>query len=1199
MSQDGVSGASAKSAFKRIVIVANDAACWLGAACAITWAQLPIFGRNKRGCCTRIVFADRFNTPLAILSVEECRARRLDPNASLTAFESLCRDMESDGADLMKRVGFAVDAARHDAAPCFVPDFQNDLYVYISARGRMDCTDHMSLQSLASLKGGGGRLVLLSDDATRQSVQDVARQLSGWRVLCCSVANFSPPWRDLHLTRSLVRQCGGTQGLLEGVSLGVAMGTVKHLQVGFRDPVRVVPLDVAANTALVIASLQRNGQLPSFSGDAVSDHVEIAGGDVLVWGMLAEYLVDYYGRLGPAVAKSFPVPQLIDPRPTLQVSVHISDWINYGISLMMPFQCHYTHAAAQRRKQLTNYLPGSTEAKQIRATLEGINGALRIISTPIGSNGTCKPIPALTTLESGHYTMLLDRVERDPTLQPLYPFISLKSVRWDLYVKVIAQAVVEHLAYRVSGQPCSLPPPLPYYHNDVVFHGSRRAPPSAFCPRRYFEDIHWALRCGMKSDGVRGSALSGLTKESKEGIMARPQVLTAIEDAAQRERSLSVDVQRRAAAILRTVGDNLNHAQLRVFGLLVRKVLFQLYDEISLNDSAFDRLYSAFTASRAQVVLLPAHRSYVDFLIMTYLLVAMGFSPPHVCAGEDFLRMGPFSRLMRGSGAFFMRRSFRNDRLYYTLFREYVRQLVLRRHAMEFFIEGTRSRTGKTLCPKLGILKFVTDAFFEKQDTVDDVLILPISLSYDELLEIKLYADEELGISKPKENVGNLLRARSLLNKRHGKIHVHVGEVISLRQFRDQPHQCPAPFEPVGGKVGDAVPNKNTLTPPYVLTNLAWHLTHAIQDNTVITPTALLSTILNVFAPTTPCLTLNEVHTHMAWLCAHISKRKGALSPDCMDNDAAGMTRRALTHLESFVEVLDEGSKVCIRQDISSFMAIATYSNQLVHVFVDEAVIAIVAQACGEVDMKKEILHVQRNELMERCQQLRKLLSAEFQDYLPTCPYTFTSWFETFLSRLFAYNDNDTESDVSSSCDVTKSSDQNNNKGKAPIESKHILDIRVTHLFRFLTSVLSPFAESLYLVLLALCAVSEDGNEDVFIKASLLEACRECGLQLYDTKRFIVYPQSCGNDSLKNAFDGLVSIFDLKLGSVEKGPAYVLPATATHSTFLTQMQDILRHVRKLRSPRLEVSEEEEKKARGAILKAYRERIVATKMPSKM
>src|SRR5690606_4439385 len=180
---------------------------------------------------------------------------------------------------------------------------------------------------------------------------------------------------------------------------------------------------------------------------------------------------------------------------------------------------------------------------------------------------------------------------------------------------------------------------------------------------------------------------------------------------------------------------------------------------------------------------MPTHRSYIDFLITSYIFLAYKLPLPHIAAGEDFLNMFIVRNIFRYSGAFFIRRQFGDDPLYRAIFIEYVQTLLQEGYAMEFFTEGTRSRIGTTLQPKMGLLAIIAGAFLERK--VGNMTIVPIHISYEKLLEGAAYSSELLGEDKKKESLINLLKARHVLNKKYGDIHVKFAKPINMKQYTE------------------------------------------------------------------------------------------------------------------------------------------------------------------------------------------------------------------------------------------------------------------------------------------------------------------------------------------------------------------------------------------------------------------------------
>lgn len=144
------------------------------------------------------------------------------------------------------------------------------------------------------------------------------------------------------------------------------------------------------------------------------------------------------------------------------------------------------------------------------------------------------------------------------------------------------------------------------------------------------------------------------------------------------------------------------------------------------------------------VVIIPTHRSYVDFLLMSYVLFAEQLTVPNIVSGDDFLKMKGVAGLLRSSGAFFIKRKeLQSDPFYKAILKEYIQSLLKNKQWLEFFIEGTRSRTGKMLQPKFGILTWVLEMVLEGQ--MEDIIIQPVTINYDRVLEAETFPMELLG----------------------------------------------------------------------------------------------------------------------------------------------------------------------------------------------------------------------------------------------------------------------------------------------------------------------------------------------------------------------------------------------------------------------------------------------------------------------
>ncbi len=257
-----------------------------------------------------------------------------------------------------------------------------------------------------------------------------------------------------------------------------------------------------------------------------------------------------------------------------------------------------------------------------------------------------------------------------------------------------------------------------------------------------------------------------------ETVLDESTVRAVIEGRAQ-ERRISWGAARlEAEKIFREIAANMNSTFLAVLNLIANAINRRIFASIEV--TGLEKV--ADYAKRHPLVLVPSHRSYFDFLIVSPLFYQNHLVPPHIAAREN-MGFGPFGYIFRRAGAFFMRQSF-DDPLYKEVFRAYVRYLVKEGFTQEFFIEGGRSRTGKTLAPRLGMLSWNVEAFLSTARR--DLFFVPIAITYERLVEERAMVDERQGGRKQSESVLGLIRARKYLQRRFGSVFVNFGEPISM-----------------------------------------------------------------------------------------------------------------------------------------------------------------------------------------------------------------------------------------------------------------------------------------------------------------------------------------------------------------------------------------------------------------------------------
>ncbi|XP_073672786.1 dihydroxyacetone phosphate acyltransferase-like [Garra rufa] len=235
-----------------------------------------------------------------------------------------------------------------------------------------------------------------------------------------------------------------------------------------------------------------------------------------------------------------------------------------------------------------------------------------------------------------------------------------------------------------------------------------------------------------------------------------------------------------ASTLLDEMSQNLQLGFIRLLGFAMSKVFKSIFRSIHVNEDGLTWLQQAI--QEHPVILMPNHRSYVDFLIVSYIMFTYDLSIPVIAAGIPLMGMKLIGEVFRRSGAFFIRRAIGSDKLYWAVLSEYVKTIVRTGYApLEFYVEGLRSRTLKSLTPKLGMMHMVLEPFFKGE--VFDISLVPISISYERVLEESLLAHELLGVPKPKETTGALLKARTVLKEDYGSMHVCFGNPVSVRDL--------------------------------------------------------------------------------------------------------------------------------------------------------------------------------------------------------------------------------------------------------------------------------------------------------------------------------------------------------------------------------------------------------------------------------
>src|SRR6056297_2236060 len=311
-----------------------------------------------------------------------------------------------------------------------------------------------------------------------------------------------------------------------------------------------------------------------------------------------------------------------------------------------------------------------------------------------------------------------------------------------------------------------------------------------------------------------------------EELLTRQDVQKFIADYA-RETNVSIhQAHKQAAAYLNEIASNYNLKMIRIFDVVLRWMFRNIFEGMVIDYSGLDRVKRI--SRNAPLVLVPCHKSHLDYLILSYVFFNNNMPCPLIAAGKN-LSFWPLGPIFRGGGAFFLRRTFKGEKLYPKIFAAYIQKIIDEGFYVEFFPEGGRSRTGKLLAPKIGLLSLILEAY--QNIRWSDMMFVPIYIGYDRVLEEKAYIHELEGGKKAPENLKNMLKARKFLKRKYGKIYLNFNTPLSLKSYLDNRNQDPSAL---------AAQSK-----PLSL-DLGRRMIAAINQVTVVTPHAVLaSAVLN------------------------------------------------------------------------------------------------------------------------------------------------------------------------------------------------------------------------------------------------------------------------------------------------------------------------------------------------------------------
>ena len=357
---------------------------------------------------------------------------------------------------------------------------------------------------------------------------------------------------------------------------------------------------------------------------------------------------------------------------------------------------------------------------------------------------------------------------------------------------------------------------------------------------------------------------------------------------------------------------------------LVANAIHSLYRQ-GYREIRYDRSQVAAIAAEVAVhslVFLPSHRSNLDRLALQFILWENDLPPNHTAGGVnmDFFPIGP---ILRRTGVFFIRRSFREDDLYKIVLRAYIDYLVEKRFPLEWYMEGSRSRSGKLLPPRFGLLAYVVDAV--RRGKAEDVLLIPVSIAYDHIQDVPGYAREAMREGKERESLSWMVRAVRSLRRRYGNIHVRFAEPVSI-----------------AGVLDSIGPGEESIG----LQKLAFEVMHRIGRVTPITPVAVVGIAL---LSSEGAKTADALADDCTRLLSYISDRELPTTEEARTFDVESVKGNLdwLAEHENVSSHEAAGRRVFWLTDEQA-IRISYYKNMVAHFFVGRALAELGLRGAGE-----------------------------------------------------------------------------------------------------------------------------------------------------------------------------------------------------------------------------------------------------------
>ena len=414
--------------------------------------------------------------------------------------------------------------------------------------------------------------------------------------------------------------------------------------------------------------------------------------------------------------------------------------------------------------------------------------------------------------------------------------------------------------------------------------------------------------------------------ELKEHILTNDRLRGFMEHYAETRKLALTKVYKEANGYITEIMAKYNINMIRISSVAVRWLINSMFEGVSVNMEVLNRIKAM--SRKGPLVLVPCHKSHIDYLILSYVLFKNDMPCPHIAAGKN-LSFWPLGPIFRSGGAFFIRRTFKGAVLYSKVFAEYIFKILEEGFNIEFFIEGGRSRTGKLLQPKLGLLSILLNAF--REGAGEDLIFVPVFIGYDRVLEESAYLHELEGGEKKPESLLQVIRAHKFLKRRYGRIYIRFHEGISLNDLLAQR--------------GTTIQEMTSKAQNQMCRQLGYQLVNCIDRVSVVTPHAVVAgAILNTGKQRfSYSHIMDDIQTYMSYL----TSQKASLADTLLMDPAHAFDYVLDAYVQrKFIEPVSDGKEAAASEkvyaiNLSKRPALEYYKNNCVSAMVPAAFTAL------------------------------------------------------------------------------------------------------------------------------------------------------------------------------------------------------------------------------------------------------------------